>query len=440
MTPVLLAWSGGKDSCLALRELRRTPGIRVEALLTTITREFDRISMHGVRRELLERQAASLGLPLRRVFISPDASNDLYDAAWARAISRARDAIGPVENIAYGDLFLEDVRKFREEQSVRLDYLPLFPLWGLDTRALARAFVDAGYDAYLTCVDTQQLDASFAGRRYDARLLDELPAWVDPCGERGEFHTCVVGGPIFSEAIPVTVGERTRRAERFQVLRSGAGWCLNMKAVRRPTGLVLACVAAMSHAPAGPPTAVDLLDRYDRGDRDAVIEVFKGATDAVSIRNDIEKNGAAWAAAAGPAREPHRWLVATTMALELANSRMHDKWLKLRELVEWGCQLLRRGPPTEGERLWQRASIAVAEGALDSEVLFNLESSLRTYSHASHAQRRFAAERALPLSPASPSSLRHSWDRRRCGRGTRSGSTSPRGRSTRRRSIPPPGG
>ena len=165
-----------------------------------------------------------------------------------------------------------------------------------------------------------------------------------------------------------------------------------MKAAWRTTGLVLACVAAMSHAPAGPPTAVDLLDRYDRGDRDAVIEIFKGATDAVSIRNDIEKNGAAWAAAAGPAREPHRRLVAATMALELANSRMHDKWLKLRELVEWGCQLLRRGPPTEGERLWQRASIAVAEGALDSEVLFNLESSLRTYSHASHAQQRFPAD------------------------------------------------
>ena len=133
----------------------------------------------------------------------------------ARLAARA-NAIGPVEHIAYGDLFLEDVRKFREEQSVRLDYLPLFPLWGRDTRALAREFVDAGYDAYLTCVDTQQLDASFAGRRYDARLLDELPASVDPCGERGEFHTCVVGGPIFAEAIAVTVGERTRRAERFE--------------------------------------------------------------------------------------------------------------------------------------------------------------------------------------------------------------------------------
>src|SRR6185437_14148337 len=143
--------------------------------------------------------------------LPPDASNDVYDAAWARAIGRARDAIGPVEHIAYGDLFLEDVRRFREEQSVRLDYQPLFPLWGQDTRALARGFVDAGYDAYLTCVDTQQLDASFAGRRYDARLLDELPASVDPCGERGEFHTCVVNGPIFSGEIKVKPGEVVER-------------------------------------------------------------------------------------------------------------------------------------------------------------------------------------------------------------------------------------
>jgi uncharacterized protein (TIGR00290 family) len=216
VTPVLLAWSGGKDSTLALAELRRRPTHRVVGLLTTVTEAYDRISMHGVRRSILRAQSASLELPVFEAILPPDASNDVYDAAWARAIGHARDAIGPVEHIAYGDLFLEDVRRFREEQSVRLDYQPLFPLWGQDTRALARGFVDAGYDAYLTCVDTQQLDASFAGRRYDARLLDELPASVDPCGERGEFHTCVVGGPIFSEAIPVTVGERTRRAERFE--------------------------------------------------------------------------------------------------------------------------------------------------------------------------------------------------------------------------------
>ncbi|HKW01072.1 MAG TPA: hypothetical protein VJN96_14705 [Vicinamibacterales bacterium] len=216
MTPVLLAWSGGKDSTLALAELRRRPTHRVVGLLTTVTEAYDRISMHGVRRSILRAQAESIGLPVFEAVLPPDASNEIYDAAWADAIRRAREAIGPVEHLAYGDLFLEDVRRFREEQSVRLEYLPLFPLWGRDTTRLAREFVDAGYEAYLTCVDTQQLDASFAGRRYDARLLADLPASVDPCGERGEFHTCVVGGPIFMEPIAVAVGERTRRAERFE--------------------------------------------------------------------------------------------------------------------------------------------------------------------------------------------------------------------------------
>jgi len=213
---VLLAWSGGKDSALALAELRRRPTHRVVGLLTTVTDAYDRVSMHGVRRSILRAQAASIGLPVFEAVLPADASNDIYDEAWASAIRRARERFGPVEHLAYGDLFLEDVRRFREEQSVRLDYLPLFPLWGRDTGVLAREFVGAGYEAYLTCVDTQQLDASFAGRRYDARLIDELPATVDPCGERGEFHTCVVGGPVFAEAIAVTVGERTTRAERFE--------------------------------------------------------------------------------------------------------------------------------------------------------------------------------------------------------------------------------
>ncbi len=216
MTPVLLAWSGGKDSTLALAELRRTPTHRVIGLLTTVTEAYDRISMHGVRRSILRAQAASIGLPVFEAVLPADASNAVYDAAWAQAIRRARERLGPVELLAYGDLFLEDVRKFREEQSVRLDYLPLFPLWGRDTRALAREFVDAGYEAYLTCVDIQQLDPSFAGRRYDASLLGDLPSTVDPCGERGEFHTCVVGGPVFAESIGVRVGQRTTRGGRFE--------------------------------------------------------------------------------------------------------------------------------------------------------------------------------------------------------------------------------
>lgn len=178
----------------------------------------------------------------------------------------------------------------------------------------------------------------------------------------------------------------------------------------RTTGLVVACVAAMSQAPAGLPSAIELLDRYDRGDRDAVVEIFKTAPDVESIRTDIEKHGAAWTVAGGPAREPHRRLAAATMALELANARMPDKWLKLRDLVEWGCELLRRGPPTEGERLWQHASIAVAEGALDSSLLF--DPGVRSHGHASHAQLRFSADAriafvsrfAMPL-PMRPATL-----------------------------------
>jgi diphthamide synthase (EF-2-diphthine--ammonia ligase) len=155
-------------------------------------------------------------LPLFEAQLSPASSNQEYDAAWAAAVNQARDAIGPVRTIAYGDLFLEDVRQFREEQATRLGYTPMFPLWGRDTALLAREFVAAGYEAYLTCVDTTQLAPEFAGRRFDAALLEALPPSVDPCGERGEFHTCVVAGPIFAFPIPVTRGERLRRENRFE--------------------------------------------------------------------------------------------------------------------------------------------------------------------------------------------------------------------------------
>lgn len=212
----LLAWSGGKDSALALAELRRSSKFEVVGLLTTVTDTYDRVSMHGVRRSILRAQGASLGLPIFEAVLPPDASNQDYDAAWLCAIGRARAAVGPVSVIAYGDLFLDDVRRYREEQSLRLKYTPLFPLWGRDTTKLAHDFVRAGYEAYVTCVDTAQLCPSFAGRRYDDALLRDLPASADPCGERGEFHTCVVGGPIFASPIPVTVGEHTRRANRFE--------------------------------------------------------------------------------------------------------------------------------------------------------------------------------------------------------------------------------
>jgi len=213
---VFLAWSGGKDSALALAALKRTRGARVVALLTTVTDAFDRVSMHGVRRSILRAQAASLDLPVFEASLPPEASNADYDQAWGCAIARARAALGPVQRIAYGDLFLDDVRRFREEQSLRLEYTPLFPLWGKDTTKLAHEFVRDGYEAYVTCVDTAQICASFAGRKYDDALLRDLPPCADPCGERGEFHTCVVAGPNFAKAIAVTVGERTRRGNRFE--------------------------------------------------------------------------------------------------------------------------------------------------------------------------------------------------------------------------------
>jgi uncharacterized protein (TIGR00290 family) len=213
---IFLAWSGGKDSTLALAALKRARGAHVVALLTTVTDAFDRVSMHGVRRSILRAQAAALDLPVFEATLPPEASNADYDAAWACAIARARHALGPVQWIAYGDLFLDDVRRFREEQSLRLKYRPSFPLWGKDTAKLAHEFVRDGYEAYVTCVDTAQLCPSFAGRKYDETFLRDLPASADPCGERGEFHTCVVGGPLFAKRIPVTVGERTRRCNRFE--------------------------------------------------------------------------------------------------------------------------------------------------------------------------------------------------------------------------------
>jgi uncharacterized protein (TIGR00290 family) len=216
LVAVLLAWSGGKDSTLALAHLRQQPGYSVVGLLTTVTSAYDRISIHGVRRSILRAQAKSLGLPVFEAVLAGNAGNAEYEAAWASAVAESMSTVGEVSTIAYGDLFLQDVREFREAQSRRLGYTTLFPLWGRGTRALAQEFVDAGYEAYVTCVDTTQLSPKFAGRQFDESLLADLPSSVDPCGERGEFHTCVVSGPVFSEAIPVSIGERVRRDGRFE--------------------------------------------------------------------------------------------------------------------------------------------------------------------------------------------------------------------------------
>jgi uncharacterized protein (TIGR00290 family) len=214
---VLLAWSGGKDSTLALERLLGDAGVRVAALVTTVTTGYDRIAIHGVRRSILRRQVEMLGIPLIEAGIPPQSDNATYEAAFADAISRAAaSASGRIDTIAFGDLFLADVRAYREAMLARLGWRGLFPLWGEDTARLARTFVDRGYRAILSCVDTQQLDGAFCGRDFDAALLADLPDGVDPCGENGEFHTCVHGGPIFGGTIALERGERVLRDDRFQ--------------------------------------------------------------------------------------------------------------------------------------------------------------------------------------------------------------------------------
>ena len=184
-------------------------------LVTAVTTGYDRISIHGVRRSLLEAQAARIGLPLHVIPLEPACSNDDYERAFLAGLSTAGAAHPGCTRIAFGDLFLEDVRDYRERLLAGSGWTPLFPLWGLDTRALATRFVDDGFKARLVCVDTTQLDGAFAGRAFDHALLRDLPATADPCGERGEFHTFVASGPGFSAAVACVAGERVLRDERF---------------------------------------------------------------------------------------------------------------------------------------------------------------------------------------------------------------------------------
>ena len=212
---MLLAWSGGKDSALALREIVHDGRYRVAALLTTVTREYDRISMHGVRRTLLERQAASLGLPLEQVVISPGATNDEYEGKMASTLEALRDRMPGLDTVVFGDLFLADIRAYRERMLARTGMRALFPLWLRDTRALAHEFVRLGYRAVLVCVDADQLTPEFAGREFDADLLRDIPSTVDPCGENGEFHTFVYAGPGFRHAVRHARGPVVVRDRRF---------------------------------------------------------------------------------------------------------------------------------------------------------------------------------------------------------------------------------
>jgi len=215
-TPILLSWSGGKDCLMALAALRVDPAWRVVALLTTITGGFERVSMHGIRRDVLHAQVAAIGLPLIECRIDWPSSNAAYEAAHANALRQAGERWPGLRHRAFGDLFLEDVRAYRERQLASAGWRGVFPLWGADTRELSRRFYAQGHRAVLTCVDTEQLHGSFSGREYDPSLLDELPATIDPCGERGEFHTLTYAGPLFAEPLRLERGESTLRDNRFQ--------------------------------------------------------------------------------------------------------------------------------------------------------------------------------------------------------------------------------
>lgn len=198
-----------------LAALRADARVEPVALLTTVTAGYARISIHGVRRELLAAQARAVGLPLHEMWLAPASSNAAYEAALEASLAELRALYRGVRRIAYGDLFLEDVRCYREERLSALDWEGIFPLWGQPTDVLAQSFVDRGYEARLVCVDTAALPATFAGRVYDAALLGDLPKDVDPCGERGEFHTFVSGGPGFRARVEYEVGEVVMREERF---------------------------------------------------------------------------------------------------------------------------------------------------------------------------------------------------------------------------------
>lgn len=210
--PVIFCWSGGKDSALALAELRLRPDVDVVALVTTFSEGYDRVCMHGVRRALLQQQAASIGLPLHEVWLSQGASNEEYESKIERAF-RSFQADG-VRTVAFGDIFLEDLKAYRDRHLARMDLTGLYPIWKRDSRALIGQFVREGWRAVLTCIDASVLPDAFAGREIDGRFAADLPGNVDPCGENGEFHSFVFDGPIFREPIAFDLGA-TRRDGRF---------------------------------------------------------------------------------------------------------------------------------------------------------------------------------------------------------------------------------
>ena len=206
---ILLSWSSGKDSAWALHVLNQQQPGAVAALLTTVNEAMDRVAMHGVRRTVLEAQAEAAGLPLRIVDIPHPCANDVYEARMGAAVAAA--VADGFTHVAFGDLFLQDIRRYREERLAGSGLQPLFPLWQMPTDRLAREMIAGGLGARVACVDTRVLNASFAGREFDTAFLDDLPAAIDPCGEKGEFHTCVHAGPMFRQTINLERGRLETR-------------------------------------------------------------------------------------------------------------------------------------------------------------------------------------------------------------------------------------
>lgn len=210
---VIFSWSGGKDSALALYELQKKGEYDIHALITTVTADYGRVSMHGLRTDLLHSQSKSLGLPIEEVLISKGASNQEYESNLNSTLKKYIDP--GITKIVFGDIFLQDIKEYREALMSGIGMECIFPIWKMDSSFLAGSFIDRGFRAVVVCVDTEQLDASFAGREFDERFLSELPEGVDPCGENGEFHTFVYDGPIYRGAIAHSLGEIVIKDGRF---------------------------------------------------------------------------------------------------------------------------------------------------------------------------------------------------------------------------------
>ena len=210
---VLFSWSGGKDSAMALYEIQKSKEYEVAALLTTVTEDYDRVSMHGLRRVLLEQQAESLGYPLEKIFITKNASNKEYESKMEEILLKYKNA--GVNSVVFGDIFLEDLRKYREDNLAKIGMKGIFPIWKRDSKELAQTFIDLGFKAVLVCVDSDVLDRKFVGRTFDAKFLSDLPSNIDPCGENGEFHSFVYDGPMLRQKVSHELGEVILRDNRF---------------------------------------------------------------------------------------------------------------------------------------------------------------------------------------------------------------------------------